>query len=591
MKDSQNSGRNAAAPVPAASDRRAAIVRRMELGLALALTAAIVVVHAAVLTHAGPLWRDEINTVHLANLPSVAEVWDRLQYDSFPVLWFLVVRGWTALGPGGSDSGLRILGMLVGVGVVGLLWIAAKRLGRSVPLVSLVLVGLSPPVFRLGDSMRAYGAGILTMLLTLLAVWSVVERLTWRRAAVAAALAILSVHFLYYNAVMLFAVGAGAMAVAVRRRKWRTFLAVAGIGAAAALSLIPYLDTMRRIDSWNIIFKGTVSLDWVLGRLAEAVGLAGDFAVWVWLAAALLAVAACTYRLARPAEDASHGSAESSAESRAGPADSSGRPIHARRARTDSGAGQSDPRDLPLFILVTLLVVGVAYIAFLKFLGYPTQPWYYVTLIALAGVMVDAAVGRLIRGETGRLFRLAAVVVVGLAVSTNVWSQACTRQTNVDLVAAKLESVAAPDDLIIANPWYFGLGMNRYYHGPAPWVTLPPIDDFRTHRYDLYKERMAEVDPIRAVLDRMAATLRGGHRVYLVGGLDFLGPGQAPLVLPPAPESRYGWSEAAYGAAWSAQAAFVLQSHANSFEPVGVPHAGPVNQFENVRLFVFRVQQ
>ena len=43
--------------------------------------------------NAGPLWRDETNTFNLARMPSFRDIWNNLRFESFPLLWPLVVRG------------------------------------------------------------------------------------------------------------------------------------------------------------------------------------------------------------------------------------------------------------------------------------------------------------------------------------------------------------------------------------------------------------------------------------------------------------------------------------------------------------------
>ena len=48
---------------------------RIEMGLALAVTAVAVALHVQLLLSAGPLWRDEINTMAVALQPTVAGVW------------------------------------------------------------------------------------------------------------------------------------------------------------------------------------------------------------------------------------------------------------------------------------------------------------------------------------------------------------------------------------------------------------------------------------------------------------------------------------------------------------------------------------
>ena len=72
------------------------------------------------------------------------------------------------------------------------------------------------------------------------------------------------------------------------------------------------------------------------------------------------------------------------------------------------------------------------------------------------------------------------------------------RQTNIDLIAAQLREQAGPNDLILVYPWYCGITFNRYYHGAAPWTTLPALSDPRIHRYDLLKEKLAARRPDQA---------------------------------------------------------------------------------------------
>jgi len=82
-------------------------------------------IHLAFLTHAGGLWRDEVNTINLAGRHSLGEIAN----DSFPVLMPLTVRAWLALGLGQSDTVLRLLGVMVGLGILAALWVAALRGG------------------------------------------------------------------------------------------------------------------------------------------------------------------------------------------------------------------------------------------------------------------------------------------------------------------------------------------------------------------------------------------------------------------------------------------------------------------------------
>lgn len=118
------------------------------------------------------------------------------------------------------------------------------------------------------------------------------------------------------------------------------------------------------------------------------------------------------------------------------------------------------------------------------------------------------------------------------------------------------------------------------------WMTLPEIADNSVQRYDMFKIKMMENEPIKPLLQKMVSTLQNGHRVWLVGGLNFLRPGEIPGVLPPAPNSPYGWSEDAYMITWSQEAAFALQTYGRTLEEISIPGVDPVNKFENVPLMV-----
>ena len=175
--------------------------------------------HIRFVTHVGGLWRDETNSVNLASLASFGEIWRSLDYDSFPILFFLVLRSWLELFGLYNDTALRALGCITGLGLLGALWYNARAFGVRWPVLSLALVGLNPMLIRYGDSTRAYGLGILLIVLTFASFWRLVDSPAsppTKRVLTAAVLAVLSVHCLYYNSVLLFAIAARALAVAVR---------------------------------------------------------------------------------------------------------------------------------------------------------------------------------------------------------------------------------------------------------------------------------------------------------------------------------------------------------------------------------------
>src|SRR2546421_4195260 len=136
---------------------------------ALLLCAASIWLHLRLLRTGGPLWRDEITTLHVAAAPSWPEMAGLMEFDSFPVLPFAVLRAWAQLF-GHSDAALRAFGFAVGLAVLAALWLAARTMAMAAPLLSTALVGFSGAAVRYGDSLRGYGLGMLLAVLPLAAV-------------------------------------------------------------------------------------------------------------------------------------------------------------------------------------------------------------------------------------------------------------------------------------------------------------------------------------------------------------------------------------------------------------------------------------
>src|ERR1051325_3009789 len=144
---------------------------RFEWGLCIAASLAGLWLHVVYLTHAGGLWRDEASSVHLATLPTLSQTWGMLGHESFPALFLGILRGWSALGLGRSDFGLRLLGFVIGLSLLAALWLNARLFGLSRPTVALAMLATNLTLVRWGDSLRAFGLGCLLILLTLGLVW------------------------------------------------------------------------------------------------------------------------------------------------------------------------------------------------------------------------------------------------------------------------------------------------------------------------------------------------------------------------------------------------------------------------------------
>ena len=215
--------------------------------------------HVLFLLSAGGLWRDEADLVHLSLLPSFSEVWQNLPHDSCPILMPLVVRAWSAAGLGNTDPGLRVLGLFIGLFLLLAFWFASWTMRNGAPLLAVTLAGLNVTIVRAGDSLRAYGLGSALAVLTLAVIWRLTCRPSLAAFSCAVAVAVLSVQSLYQNAFLVFAACCGGFVLCAVERRWRDTLPVFAVGAAAAVSLLPYIPLIIRAQDWYIICEAWFS--------------------------------------------------------------------------------------------------------------------------------------------------------------------------------------------------------------------------------------------------------------------------------------------------------------------------------------------
>ena len=184
-----------------------------------------------------------------------------------------------------------------------------------------------------------------------------------------------------------------------------------------------------------------------------------------------------------------------------------------------------------------------------------------------------------------RFLRLVIVVEILVVFPFAGWRQLHRPHTNIDTVAQKLRQEAKPNDLIVVNPWSFGVSFNWYYHGKTPWVTVPEIAEHRSHRHDMYKAKMMEPFPLDDLEEAIRATLRLGNRVWLAGNVDILPPGKSPLSPLAAPDPEFGWRQSVYRTAWSQQLGRFLREHVSQLSVVLRPTLN-VHGEENLLILV-----
>ena len=311
--------------------------------------------HVLFLLNAGGLWRDEADLVHLSLLPSFSEVWQNLPHDSCPILMHLAVRAWSAAGFGNTDPGLRVLGLYVGLFLLLAFWFASWTMRNGAPLLAVTLAGLNVTIIRAGDSLRGYGLGSALAVLTLAVIWRLACRPSLAAFSCAVAVAVLSVQSLYQNAFFVFAACCGGFVLCAVERRWRDTLPIFAVGAAAAVSLLPYIPLIIRAKDWLIIARLGFRFSRGWKQLSVATGSPLTVFTWVWVALWIgaLAAAICV--------------------------------LFWRRDRLPDRV-----RGLILFAGTSLVLGAAGYAFFLKLAALPTQPWNYVPLMAFSAVCLDA---------------------------------------------------------------------------------------------------------------------------------------------------------------------------------------------------------
>jgi hypothetical protein len=520
--------------------------RTTEWGVAVGLSILAIVFHIANLLRAGGLWRDEAAAFNLSASPSFGEIWSHLEHESFPLLLTLLLRAWTAIGLGGSDLGLRVFGLLVGMAVLAVLWWNAWTFSRSPPSFSLLLFALSPTLIRWGDSLRAYGLGVCFLLLALGLIWKLTRGSSTRVFLFSIGAAVLAVQSLYQSAFIVSAFCLAGAVVAARKRDFKRALVVSSIALAAAVSLLPYLGVVSRARQWNVLTETGFDLARIWLVFHRALSDAGPLMFWLWAALLTAALAAgCILLLWR-------------------------------------NEGNATPdRDAASFLITVIVATTVAYYIFLWVLKFPTEVWYYLAWMGAVAVAVDALLSRISAPDWPRVVRLASIVVFAALMCGGAWQRVHVRMTNLDVAAKRLNQDAAEGDLILVHPWFCGPTIDRYYQGKAPWMTLPPLADTRLQRLDLFKEQMQLDAPVQPVLEKIEATLREGHVVWLVGYYPFSNPPRPAPSLPRPGEGPEGWNEAPYMTAYGTQVAYFLQAHALQTKAVRLELTQPVNPFEN----------
>jgi hypothetical protein len=523
--------------------------------------------------NAGPLWRDESATFNLAHMPSLRDMWHNLQFDSFPALWPLVVRGFGMLGLTNDDIGIRILGLGVGLFFLASLWLCQRWIGGGAPTLSIALLGGLPAFIFIVGANRAYGLASCLLVLSFGAIWRVLESPSKSRILLAGFICLLFAQCVYYDAIFLGAMLAAGAFMGIRRQQWKIVWTMASIGLVAGGSLFIYVPVFNQnpvyLSFWRSPFFDAATIwnglgDALAARSSANPDGANGPQIWIWIGLLLAGIIVALI-------------------------------MQRTRVRRTSKpevlltSANPERQDLALFCVTSVVLGIIGYFGFLLRLQLFVQPWYYVEILVLCAISLDGILT--VSWPALRpwgLLRIVFLVEIMVLNARPAWVEAHTRRSNVDIVAAFLSQNASASDLIVVQNAWEGITFNRYYRGRAQWLSVPPIDSHEVYRNDLVMAKMNQPETMTPVLHAITNTLVSDHHVWVVGSMPMARwkdapPGPTPL--PPLPSQMpTRWWGGSYLNWWNQQVTTLLLDHAEQGKVETIAAPGLVNHFENVSL-------
>jgi hypothetical protein len=368
-------------------------------------------------------------------------------------------------------------------------------------------------------------------------------------------LALLTCHTCYQNSFLLFAIGVAGACACAFCRLWRRALLILTICFFAAVSMLVYVPSQYAYRAGSQIQITDMNLFTIVNSLAEAVSGGNTALLFLWMILASAGLVGLTVQAKRRRESASEGKTPS----------------------------------LAAYCLIAAVVANIVGLTFFRVYSCMTYAWHWTPLVAVSAIAVEVAFQS--RRNDTRLWSVrigSACMAIALSLPA-LWEAAHLRRTNLDCVGSVLAERASPEDFILLNGFWLAPGFQHHFHGKTEWNAVPLIPNEREVKiapYTAIKEQMMTRDAIVPTLRKIDATLSSGHRLWIVDILPMSPSNTPPPILPPAPQSEYGWNISAYAQAWSKQAGFHIQRHARTIRTIPVDTPDPVNSLENVSLIL-----
>jgi 4-amino-4-deoxy-L-arabinose transferase-like glycosyltransferase len=487
------------------------------------------------------LWRDEVQALNIASLPTLADVTRFLYFhESHPPLFYYLEHliGWLTGDPASGMAALVLLASIVLIPAVW--WLASRSQVRGAGAVAAALVAMSVPLAFFGVQLRPYALLSLAMVVSAAAMLQDRENPSrrWRLLWALTALVLIYLHH------------AGAVFV---------------IGQVAAALLL----TVTR-PGWSVQVRA-----WWPYILAVAVGSLPDLVLLAHQSVASAYPAPHPVEVLRPARDLWALLISFPGELGLGALGALICVVPALRA---SGPGLAEAAARECGRYVALLFVTTLALFTLASFRSNLLVAYLVLAVAPLGLAASgiAIASAFASRQRWRAAFLAETAIVCVALSTVAFVG--NVKTDNDLVARYMMAEAQQDDLVILVPGALGPSFNRVFAGAQSQIDYPLVGRVARYEFDGNFARVASREALQVVLDSVRATCRQGRRLWFVTPLNWSIAGMPPIELSRAQFGGLGQADVAR--------ANLLERYANRAfgQPVRVVHpdlgAGAVEALE-----------
>lgn len=452
----------------------------------------------AVLRFASPgrigLWRDEVQALNIASLPTLADITRFLYaHESHPPLFYYLEHVGARLAA--SDTGfIAAITLLASIALIpAVWWLASLGGGRWAGAVAAALVAVSVPLSFFGVQLRPYSLLSLATILGSAAMLRdhVAPSARWRGLWAVMALVLI---YLHHVGVVIVTVQVGTAfllvgpAIGWRRqmRAWAPFVGAVALGALPDLTFLAHQGRTAAYPVQHPVALWRPILD--LWRLV--ISFPGELGIGA------LGALVCLIPRGRSA----------------GPQSAEGVAV-----------GQA-------CYVATLFVVTVGLLVLASYRSNLLVP-YVVLAIAPLGL---TAAGMAIAEAVVHRWRWRAVLLAEAAITCVVLSTLAFRdsgKTDTDLVAHYLAAEARPSDLVILVPGALGPSFNRYFRGAQEQIDFPVRGPVLRYEFEDDFERVASPAALQMALNAIARTCEAGRRMWLITPAHWMVSGDPPSAL------------------------------------------------------------